>query len=100
MRDFFVTIEKMGFKNVSIDTIDSELKIEINAFRREAIENGYKEFVPYFFKRSHSKYTAEYLRDLKKYKAGRINNLNEAFLSRSVVFYRHSLENAINIWSD
>jgi len=100
MRDFFVGIEKIGFNNTSIETIDSELKISINTFKREANENGYSEFVKFFFKKSHTKYTSEYLRDLKDYKGGRINNLNEAFLSRSVVFYRHSLENAINVWSE
>jgi len=96
MRNFFVGIEKIGFSNISVSVIDSELNIAVSGFIAEAKLNGYGDFVDYFLVKSHSKYTTEYLRDLKNYKNGKINNLNEAFLSRSVVFYRHTLENAIN----
>jgi len=99
MSDFFIKIEKRKFAEVDMDTINAEIEIAISKLKTDARELISTEFVDYYFNSSHNDNIQTYLDDLSVYKKGKLNNMNEAFLSRSVVFYRHSLEDLLNLWT-
>lgn len=99
MVKFFMDIEEREFSKVDIDVINAELEVAINKLKIEANKLINNEFVDYYFNKYHDANIEKYLNDLTTYKRGKINNMNEAFLTRSVVFYRHSLESLLNLWN-
>jgi len=96
MRMFFMNILERGFNNISMDQLRAEMQVKISRLKLDGSVITDSNFITFYFEQQHDTNIKNYLSDLSRYKTGKLNNMNEAFLSRSVVFYRHSLEDLLN----
>jgi len=99
MKKFFMNILERKFSKINIELLKNEMEIEIGKLKLEGEGVIDKKFIDYYFNEKHSQNITNYLQDLTRYKNGGMNNMNEAFLSCSVVFYRHSLEDLLDIFN-
>lgn len=101
MKEFFSIVQNLKFQNITISQIRAEIQVLVCKFRQDASEfnnNIISDFIDYFFDQEHDVATENYIQDLEKYKKSKINNVNEAFVTRSLVFYRHALESLLDTW--
>jgi hypothetical protein len=74
------------------------MQVLICKFRQDAyqLEEEIGDFIDCFFDETHDDSIENYINDLKQYKKSKMNDVDEAFFERSLIFYRHSLQNVLN----
>lgn len=81
--------------------IKSEFQVKISKFKTDSCDLISEDFIDYLFEENiHQDIINKYIKDLNQYKKGKLNNLNKAFLLRSLVFFRDSLENMLRVWGE
>jgi len=104
MLGFIHEITKEGFNTLSEQELRAKLQTHISLFKLNCSSvlldsHICKSFILFYFDEYHQELTNKYLQDLLDLLSSKVNNVDQAFLSVSDIFFRNSLDNLCTSWN-